>query len=124
MTGLFVFTLESCTLAQEFEEVGKMELIIQGWMRCLLKGAFEVLDGEAVVVLGVVIGGEGVGAAAREFGIVGDLLGRCTTINEMVGDGGCAFFFPTSVFLAQDFGSTSMEADTPGCRDALIEVGD
>ena len=84
-------------------------------MRCLLEGAFEVFDGEAVVAFGVVIGGEGVGTGAREFCVVGDLRRGHAAFDEVVRERRCALFFAALIFLAQDFGGTAVETGTASC---------
>src|SRR2546423_10719040 len=83
-----------------------------------------MFDGEAVVALGVGIGGKAVSAVACEFSIVGDLLGRCAACDKVVGDGSCSFFLATLVFLPQYLGCPAVEAGTPGRGEVLVKVRD
>ncbi|GAC1636716.1 MAG: hypothetical protein NVS4B11_39290 [Ktedonobacteraceae bacterium] len=79
----------------------------------LAGGAFDVFYGNAVVLFGFGIGGEGVGMVSCEFGIVDDVLRVATAENEVVRDDGGSLFLATLVGVAQDVGGATMQAGTP-----------
>ena len=83
-----------------------------------------MFDGEAVVVLGIGIGGEAIGTVAGKFCVVGDLLRGCAACDKMVRDGSRALFLSTLVFLLEDLGCPAVEAGTPGRGDVLVEMRD
>ncbi len=83
----------------------------------------QVLQGDAVVLLGGGIGREAIGAVSGEFGEIGDLRGRAASTDQVARDlSGPLGLAPGVVFL-QDLRGPPVQAGTPGRRKMFVEIG-
>src|SRR5438876_10878477 len=112
-TCLLIVSLDPCAFTEALQEISKVHILVKtGFCR----KCPHLLNSKPIVLYCLWVSRQCICAIARHFCIVSDLWRISPTIYEVVGDGGGSFFFPSPVYLPQDFCSPPVEAGAPASR--------